>query len=144
MNDSKQTEAAAVQQVLEQVWQRFADQDPEGMLELLHDSCTIWDIFQPDLVSKAEMSAYVEKDFGQSEARGQLSYEMHDYVIDVWDDTALARFYLDFDYQPPNPTTGHGRITVVLRRFSGEWRLVHVQEGHIPGGIPPIAAQEQS
>ena len=81
------------------------------MLDLLHDSCTIWDIFQPDLVKKSSMTDYVAADFDQSAARGQLTYEMTDYVIDIWGDVALARFYLTYDYQAPNPTAGKGRIT---------------------------------
>ena len=127
-----------VRAVVEAVWRHFAEQDPGSMMGLLHDSCTIWDIFQPDLVNKASLQAYVDKDFDQSAARGKLTYSMDDFAIDVWGDTALARFYLTFDYQPPNPTAGTGRITVVLRRFPEGWRFVHVHEGHLPQGIPPI------
>ena len=133
-------DAADVKAVLEQVWAHFADQDPGAMLELLHESCTIWDIFQPQLVDKASLETYVTADFDQSAARGKLTYEMHDFTIDIWDDTALARFYLTYDYQPPNPTSGTGRITVVLRRYPEGWRFVHVHEGHVPGGIPPITS----
>ena len=131
---------AEVRAVVEAVWRHFAAQDPESMLALLHDSCTIWDIFQPDLVTKATLADYVEKDFSQSAARGALTYRQHDFRIDVWDDTALVRFYLTFEYQPPNPTAGTGRITVVLRRFPQGWRFVHVHEGHVPAGIPPVEA----
>jgi len=137
---AKEADIEAVRAVVEAVWRHFADQDPDAMLALLHDSCTIWDIFQPDLVTKRSLTDYVEKDFDQSAARGALTYSMHDFKIDLWDDTALARFYLTFDYQPPNPTAGTGRITVVLRRFPEGWRFVHVHEGHVPEGIPPLDA----
>ncbi len=133
-----QAEIEGVREVLEAVWRHFAEQDPDSMLSLLHDSCTIWDIFQPDLVNKRSLQDYVQKDFDQSAARGKLTYSMHDFNIDVWDDTALARFYLTYDYQPPNPAAGTGRITVVLRRFPQGWRFVHVHEGHVPQGIPPV------
>ena len=134
------TDIADVRSVLEAVWRHFAEQDPEAMLDLLHDSCTIWDIFQPALVTRSSLADYVRKDFDQSAARGRLSYAMSDFTIDVWDDTALARFYLTYDYQPPNPAAGTGRITVVLRRFPAGWRLVHVHEGQVPAGIPPVEA----
>ena len=131
-------EIAEVRAVLEAVWRHFAEQDPHSMMALLHDSCTIWDIFQPHLVTKQDLQEYVKKDFDQSAARGLLTYSMRDFAIDVWDNTALARFYLTYDYQPPNPASGTGRITVVLRRFPEGWRFVHVHEGHIPKGIPPL------
>ena len=127
---------AEVQQTLEAVWRHFANQDPEAMMALLHESCTIWDIFQPQLVNKATLETYVEADFDQSAARGALSYTMDDFKIDIWDDTALARFYLRYVYEPPGATSGTGRITVVLRRFAEGWRLVHVHEGQVPEGIP--------
>jgi ketosteroid isomerase-like protein len=137
MSDPK--EEKAVQAVLEQVWAHFAAQNPSAMLDLLHETCTIWDIFQPQLVKKSSMTEYVAADFDQSAARGTLTYEMTDFVIDVWGDVALARFYLTYDYEAPNPTAGKGRITVVLRRFPEGWRCVHVHEGQIPGGIPPVS-----
>ena len=135
---TSEADIAQVREVLEAVWRHFAEQNPEAMMSLLHDSCTIWDIFQPHLVSKRDLAEYVKTDFDQSAARGKLTYSMHDFAIDVWDNTALARFYLTYDYQPPNPASGTGRITVVLRRFPQGWRFVHVHEGHVPAGIPPV------
>jgi len=121
------------------VWQRFADQDPEGMLNLLHPDCTIWDIFQPDLVTRQEIESYVQEDFSQSAARGPLTYRIHPMTTTVWGDASICRFLLQFKYAPPNPTAGTGRITCVLRNFPDEgWLLVHVHEGHVPDGIPPI------
>jgi ketosteroid isomerase-like protein len=123
------------------IWAKFAAQDPKGMLALLHDDVTIWDIFQPGLVTKREMAAYIDSDFKQSAARGKLTYTMDKFVTSVWGDAAICRFYLSFTYDPPNPTKGTGRITCVLRKFPDQgWLVVHVHEGHLPGGIPPIAA----
>jgi ketosteroid isomerase-like protein len=135
---ASENDIADVRAVLEAVWRHFAEQDPDAMLALLDDSCTIWDIFQPALVTKSTLTDYVAKDFDQSAARGKLTYSMDNFVIEVWDDTALARFYLTYDYQPPNPAAGTGRITVVLRRFPQGWRFVHVHEGQVPAGIPPV------
>ena len=138
MTQTNQDEIAEVQAIVERVWQHFVDQEPEAMLELLHASCTVWDVFQPQLVDKATMTAYVDKDFKQSAARGKLTRSMGNYVIDVWGDTALVRFTGSYSYAPPNAISGKGRTTVVLRRFDEGWRFVHVHEGHLPEGIPPI------
>ena len=131
---------AHVEDRVRQVWQRFVDQDPKGMLDLLHPDCTVWDIFQPNLVTRRDMEAYVEKDFSQSAARGTLTFDMGPITTSVWGDAALCRFVSSFDYGPPNPAKGTGRITCVLRRFPDEgWLLVHVHEGHVPDGIPPLS-----
>ncbi|MBM3513806.1 MAG: nuclear transport factor 2 family protein, partial [Alphaproteobacteria bacterium] len=112
------------------IWAKFAAQDPAGMLKLIHDDATIWDIFQPDLVTKRDMAAYIDRDFKQSAARGKLTYSMDNFVLSVWGDAAICRFYLSFDYEPPNPTKGTGRITCVLRKFPNDgWLVVHVHEG---------------
>lgn len=133
------TVADAVLQTVKAVWQRFEAQDPQGMLALLAEEYTVWDTFQPQLVTKETIAAYVRKDFAQSAARGPLTRRTADYVIDVWGDTALVRFTTWFQYQPPNPVSHHGRTTVVLRRRPEGWRLVHVHEGERPSGSPPIA-----
>jgi len=133
--DIKQVEAH-----VRSVWDCFSNQDPQGMLALLHTDCTVWDVFQPDLVTKREMEAYVTEDFSQSAARGKLTREMNNFVISVWDDTAVCRFTSSYSYAPPNPASGRGRTTCVLRRFPDlGWLVMHVHEGHRPDGIPPIS-----
>ena len=44
-----------------------------------------------------------------------------------------------FDYEPPNATSGRVRITDVLLRSPGGWRIVHHHEGMAPAGVPPIS-----
>ncbi|MSO65680.1 MAG: nuclear transport factor 2 family protein [Alphaproteobacteria bacterium] len=130
----------AVRATVEEVWDRFLRRDPQGMLRLIRPECTIWDVFQPDLVSRATLEQYVAKDFAQSQARGRLTHTLSDFVIDIWGDTALTRFYIDYEYQSPNAHRGRLRVSVVLRRFAEGWRFVHVHEGAIPTGVPPIAS----
>jgi len=131
---------AAVQETIEAVWDCFLKRDPEGMLERIRPDCTIWDVFQPDLVRRDTLERYVAKDFAQSQARGKLTHRLYDFVIDLWGDTALARFWIDYEYQPPRAHRGRIRITVVLRRFPEGWRFVHVHEGQVPSGVPPITS----
>jgi hypothetical protein len=72
-----------------------------------------------------------------------LSWDMETPVIDHWDDTALARYYFNFAYKPPNAASGRIRITDVLRRFDGKWKIVHHHEGLVPAGAPPITETER-
>jgi ketosteroid isomerase-like protein len=130
---------AACEAVVKRIWDRFLARDPQGMLACLHADCTIWDVFQPQLVTRRDLEAYVDSDYGQSMARGPLSHVLDDFVTDVWDDAAVVRFLNRFEYKPPNALRGHIRITCVLRRFPrGGWLVVHVHEGDVPAGIPPI------
>ena len=132
-----EADVSAVEAHVKSVWERFLAQDSAGMLELLHPECTVWDVFQPDLVTRRDLEAYVAVDFKQSAARGELTHRMSNFVTAVWDDTAICRFNSYHRYAPPNPHEGHGRTTCVLRRFPDKgWLVVHVHEGVLPTGIP--------
>jgi ketosteroid isomerase-like protein len=120
------------------VWDRFLAHDKGGMLALLDESCTIWDVFEPALVAKGTLRAYVDADYDQKAKRGALTFRQSNFVTDVWGDMAVVRFNTFAAYAPPNPHTGEGRTTVVLRRFPNGWRVVHVHEGRLPTGAPPI------
>lgn len=140
MMDNDPADVVAVEALVHRVWERFLDQDPEGMLACLHPDCTVWDIFQPQLVRASTMRDYVAADYEQSAARGKLAHTWSDFTTNVWGDAAIVRFFTDFEYQPPNPLTGKGRISVILRRFPDKgWLVVHVHEGTLPEGIPEIA-----
>ena len=136
---STEADTATVEAHVKRVWEYFLAQDPKNMLKLLHPNCTVWDVFQPELVTRRDIEAYVERDFSQSAARGKLTHRMSNFVTTVWNDTAICRFNSYHRYEPPNPHEGHGRTTCVLRRFPSQgWLVVHVHEGALPDGIPPI------
>ena len=139
IQDAAADESQAVEHVVRRIWERFAAQDPRGMLEMLHPTATIWDVFQPALVTRRELDAYVGSDYAQSAARGRLTYTIDDVVTTVWGDAAICRFYLGYAYEPPNPIAGRSRNTCVLRKFpKNGWLVVHVHEGEVPTGIPPV------
>jgi ketosteroid isomerase-like protein len=137
---SNAADIAEIETLVKQIWDHFVAQEPAKMLALLHPQCTVWDVFQPDLVTRRDMEDYVEDDFSQSAARGTLTHRMSDFVTTVWGDAAICRFKAYHKYDPPNPHEGYGRTTCVLRRFPDEgWMVVHVHEGAIPSGIPPLS-----
>ena len=124
---SYQTEINEVENVVRKVWQHFLAQEPDKMLALMHADCTVWDVFQPDLVTKHDMQAYVAGDYEQSAARGSLMFEQSDFLTSVWGNTAICRFNSYHRYEPPGAHEGRGRTTCVLRKFPEEgWLLVHV------------------
>jgi ketosteroid isomerase-like protein len=135
------TEAAReIEATIRVMFQKFMDHEPGGVESALHDDCTVWDVFTPDLIQgRAERERFHEADQKQAQARGPLTMAIGPMVTSVWGDTGLARYVLTFAYQPPNPAEGTVRITSVLRREGGRWRIVHHHEGIVPTGVPPIA-----
>lgn len=118
----------------------FSSGSADGMRVMDHPDGTIWDVFLPDLIVGAEGRAKFRKeDIAQSKKRGKLTMTIDDPLTDVWGDTALARYYLRFEYEPPNATSGHVRITDVFRKVDGRWQRFHHHEGMVPTGVPPIA-----
>ena len=125
--------------LIQGVFDSFAERDVQGMEDLLHDDCTLWDLFEPELIEgKDEREAFHERDKTQSMARGRLSIGIDPLKLDVYDDVAVARYWLKFDYEPPNATSGRVRITDVLLRTPNGWSIVHHHEGMAPSGVPPI------
>ena len=74
------------------------------------------------------------------QARGTLKLNIEEPEVDAWSDFAIAKYYLHYEYQPPNPTKGTVRITDIFHQENGTWRIVHHHEGSIPKGIPEIKA----
>ncbi len=132
-------DATAIATAIRTMYAAFAGHDPATIEDVLHPDCTVWDVFTPELIrGREERAAFHAADQAQMRARGELSLALADPLVDVWDDTAVARYTLRFSYQPPNPTAGVVRISDVLRREAGRWRIVHHHEGLVPDGVPPI------
>jgi len=135
----KQAGQHEIWRLIQGVFDSFAGRDVQGMENLLHDDCTLWDVFEPELIEgKAERVAFHERDKTQSMARGRLSITIDPLKLDVYNEVAVARFWLQFSYEPPNATSGRVRITDVLLRTPNGWRIVHHHEGMAPAGVPPI------
>jgi ketosteroid isomerase-like protein len=116
----------------------FTEHRPDQIEASLHQDCTVWDVFVPELImGKENRVRYHAADQAQSQARGPLTLTVDEPVTTVWGDTALARYYVRFKYEPPNAVEGVVRITSVLRRENGRWLIVHHHEGMLPGGVPP-------
>lgn len=137
-NDSK-TEAQEISDIIRGIFTAFEDHDPDGIEGHMHPDATVWDVFTPQLIrGTAERDAFHAEDQKQMQARGPLSLSIEDPEVEVWDDTAIAMYYLNYTYQPPNAAEGRVRITDVFRRLNDKWLIVHHHEGTVPTGIPPI------
>ena len=137
---SEETDKKAVAQLVHRVFNSYQQFDPELLDQCDAPECTIWDLFEPDLVSggSAARAKFRKKDMSDSQRRGPLSIDIEDPIVDVWGDFAVARYYLDYEFKAPGALTGRVRITTVVRRIDGEWRRVHHHEGVVPTGRPPL------
>ena len=133
------SDKADIEKIIRGIFAAFENHQSEFIESVMDPDATVWDVFTPQLIrGTKERAKFHEADQAQMQARGKLTWNIEDMVVDSWDDTGIARYYLNFVYQPPNATSGRVRITDVLRRVNGKWRVVHHHEGMTPTGIPPI------
>lgn len=139
MSESAEDIKRQVMDIVHTMFDAFQNHDIDGTDRYLHDDATVWDVFTPQLIRGAqERAAFHKGDQEQMQSRGALTMSIDDPVVDAWGGIALARYYLTFSYEPPNPASGRVRITDVFRKIDGEWMIVHHHEGTVPTGIPPI------
>jgi ketosteroid isomerase-like protein len=136
---SEEQDKRDVVALVHRIFDSYLKFDPELLEQCDAPECTIWDLFEPDLVrgGPKARAEFRKKDMTESQQRGPLTIDIEEPVVDVWGDFAVARYYLDYEFQPPGALQGRVRITTVARRIDGEWRRVHHQEGEVPTGRPP-------
>jgi ketosteroid isomerase-like protein len=134
-----ESQAGLIWQRIRQIYESFSERDEHGIDSVLSDDCTVWDVFEPQLIrGREERDAFHERDKAQSMARGPFSWALVPVELDIHSDLAIARYYLDFEYQPPGATRGRVRITSILKLSHGVWQVVHHHEGLSPSGPPPL------
>ena len=140
MNELNEEDRRAVVALIRQIFDSLTRFDPAALERCDVQDCTIWDLFEPELVrgGPEARAAFREKDMADSQRRGALTIELEDPIIDGWGDVAIARYYLSYAFEPPGALRGRVRVTTVARRIDGEWRRVHHHEGVVPEGRPRI------
>jgi ketosteroid isomerase-like protein len=133
---------AAVAALVRRIFASYQQYDPRLLEQCDAPECTLWDLFEPQLVhgGAAARAAFRDKDMTDSRRRGPLRIDLEEPVVDVWGDFAVARYYLDYEFKPPGALRGRVRVTTVARRIDGEWRRVHHHEGAVPTGRPSFPA----
>ena len=135
-SEDKQAVAALVRRI----YDSYLQFDPVLLEQCDTEDCTIWDLFEPQLVrgGPRARAEFRNKDMSDSQQRGRLTIDIQEPVIDGWGDVAIARYYLSYEFQPPGALKGEVRVTTVARRIGGEWRRVHHHEGAVPAGRPSL------
>ncbi|WP_331767710.1 DUF4440 domain-containing protein [Embleya sp. NBC_00896] len=128
---------AAVWAALCDIYAGFTAHDRERIDRRIHPEATIWDsAVTPLLFGRADLDwVRAQRPTGEG-APVVAGIHAHDEVIDVWEDTALARYLLRVDFAPAadGTTAAPERIrnTAVVRRFPQGWLVVHNHEDLLP------------
>ena len=131
------TDSQAIAELVRGIYEAFADGNVVAIEDALADDCTVWDVFTPQLVrGREERRRFHADDQRQKSSRGALTWRLGEPLVDVWGDTAVARYVLEFAYAPPRAVEGTLRITDVLRKRGDRWWIVHHHEGTMPSGVP--------
>ena len=63
--------------VVRSIFESFAARSEAGIEGRLADDCTVWDVFEPELIrGRQERDAFHARDRAQSEARGSFSWQL--------------------------------------------------------------------
>jgi len=90
----------------------------------LHAGTTTWESELPRLYTRAELDAFRDQrgDTGEREVVREIVVEP--LRVDTWEDTAVAAYLLRV-VMADGTAAGVTRVTDVLRREEGGWRIVH-------------------
>ncbi|MEV0397507.1 nuclear transport factor 2 family protein [Polymorphospora rubra] len=109
---------------IDDLYDAFLAGDRQRFDSHLHADVTTWETHLPGpLRTRAELDTYRDRRDAAG-ARPQLAVlAATDLRVDVWDDTAVARYVLVAE--PKDGPAQHSRVTDVLRRTADGWRIVH-------------------
>ena len=137
MSDNLSEDKKQVEALVRDIFQCFVEHRPDDMAARIHEQSTIWDVFVPELLMGVEeKQKYYAADQEQSQARGPLKLTVEPPVIDVWGDVGLARYYLNFDYAPPHPTSGRASWANARWRWERP-RTCWSRHSRTHGSFPP-------
>jgi hypothetical protein len=92
----------------------------------LHPELTIWESDSPTMLRGiAELDTLRDSRAPAVSAAPLACLGPEELVVDTWGETGLARYLLRAAYADPDRADQLFRVTDVLRRDGGRWRIVH-------------------
>jgi ketosteroid isomerase-like protein len=130
-------EAARIAAGIADMYDAFLSGDRDRFDSHLHPEVTTWETHLPGpLRSRAELDAYRDGRDASGQRPRLDRLDATDLRVDVWNDTAAARYVL------VAVPSGAGyaeqtRVTDVLRRDGGRWLIVHHHAEWVAGAAGP-------
>ena len=133
------SEEEAAFRVIESVYEAYRTFQPEKIEGVQVPEYSVWDGTLPQLFkSLAEVKAFHKKDQENTKARGPFSFDLRPLRIDVNGDWALVLCHMYAEWQDPNGLAMHMRLTDVMKKVDGRWKMYHHHESQEPGGYTHI------
>ena len=124
-------------QFVVQIYRDFQNKRPENIRAVQEPDTTVWDAFTPYLITEKERVAFHTEDVGRSKTRGEQSLVFTPLHVRVFGkETAMVVCMCAFSFAPPRPLSGELRITSVMERRKGNWKMLHHHEAVPPTGWP--------
>jgi hypothetical protein len=125
--------------VIEGVYEAYRTFSPKNIEDVQVSEYSVWDGTLPQLFkSLAEVKEFHKKDQENTKARGPFSFEIKPLRIDINGDWALVLCHMAAEWQAPNGLAMHMRLTDVMKKVDGKWRMYHHHESEEPRGYSHI------
>ena len=77
-----------IEKIIRGIFEAFERHQSEFIETVMDPDATVWDVFTPHLIrGTKERAKFHEADQAQMQARGKLTWNIEDMVVDSWDDT---------------------------------------------------------
>ena len=124
---------AEIESIIRAIYAAFKEGNRKKVDSFIHPDVTVWEASTSELIcGLTQLEQIRNSERERMDSRGPLTLDLEEPVIDVWGDAAIARYYLNYSFDPPNSTSGRIRITDIYRRCEGKWLAVHHHEGLVP------------
>jgi uncharacterized protein (TIGR02246 family) len=121
----------AVNAVVIQRLDGIKNRDPHTIRSLFSDEYTKFDDWPP--VTRQDIVVALRNEFNAYHALTNYEYEVRDCRVTVFDDVALATFYLHYTGSMRGKRFAvTSRVTVVLRTEEGAWKVIHEHYSRFP------------
>lgn len=114
---------AEIAATIHDMYEAFLADDRERFDRHLAAEGTTWESHFEHLFTRRELDEYRDRRAAAGKRPVFAMMRADILQVDVWDDTALARYLLITGAASAEPDTM--RVTEVLRRIEGRWRVVH-------------------
>jgi hypothetical protein len=136
MGDPRPEDKVEITALINGLFGAYADLDAQQLGQNKVSDYMVYDLFMPQLFSEQEdIEQFRRDDVARAAKRGPLEIGITEPIIRRWDDTAVACYYLDYDFTEA-AIAGRARCSDTFVRQDDRWVHAHHNEGALPAGPP--------
>ena len=136
MSEALPEDKAEIGAIIQTLFGAYAGLDADALGQNKVTDYMVYDMFVPELLSEPDaLEQFRREDVARAAKRGPLKIELSEPLIRQWDDTAVACYYLDYDFSEAG-IAGRARVSDTFVRQQGRWMHAHHHEAALPAGPP--------